>query len=87
MTFTITIRTGYKDYTLRVERINITARSEQFRIVARNKTIVLETNRPFFRNKGLKHRKPDWKLIEGHLESRYGLESLSQAIMNKIELQ
>ncbi len=85
MFFTITIRTGYKDYTLRVEHINITPRSEQFRIVARNKTIVLETNRPFFRNRGLKHRKPDWKLVEGKLESGYALESLSEAIMKIIE--
>lgn len=84
-TFTITIQEGYKKLSFPVERFDITERSEKFRITARNKTIVLESNRPLFRNKGLKHRIPDWKLVEGTLAYSGAIEKLSTAIMAVLE--
>lgn len=32
-------------------------------VVHGKKRIFIESNRPFFRNKGIKHRRPDYKLI------------------------
>jgi len=58
MQFQITIKKNRITYTFIVEHFYITERSERFKIVARNITIILESNRPLFRNKGLKHRKP-----------------------------
>jgi hypothetical protein len=83
--FVITLRTGFKDLKFTVEWINRTPRSEQFRIKARNKTIVIESNRPLFRNKGLLHRKPDFKLVEGQITYTKGINEIAAAIMNVIE--
>jgi hypothetical protein len=83
--FNITIQEGYKKLSFPVQRFDITGRSEKFRIAARNKTIVLESNRPLFRNKGLKHRHPDWKLIDGELSYSGAVEKLANAIMKVIE--
>ena len=84
-TFQITLKNDYKLLRFNVEHINITGISEQFRIVAKNKTIVIESNRPLFRNKGLKSRKPDFKLIEGVVLYQSGLDQVISAIMNHIE--
>ena len=73
----IKIKEGYKTLQFKVEQINVTAVSEQFKIIAKNKTIVLESNRPFFRNKNLKHRHPDWKLVEGKLAYAGAIEKLA----------
>jgi hypothetical protein len=37
-------------------------------LIARNKTLTIESNRPLFRNKGLKHRRFDLKILEGGTE-------------------
>jgi hypothetical protein len=41
--------------------------------MARNGIIVLESNRPLFRTKVLKHRMPNWKQIEGQKLSNRAL--------------
>jgi hypothetical protein len=43
-------------------------RTEYFKLIARNKTLTIESNRPLFRNKGLKHRRYDLKILEGGTE-------------------
>jgi len=58
---------------------------EHFIVYAKNKTLILESNRPFFRNKGLKNRKPNWALVDGKLAYPSGLVTLSEAIMKVIE--
>ncbi len=85
MRFRVSIKEGYKVLTFTVEQFNVTQRSEQFKVIARNKTVVLESNRPLFRNKGIKHRRPDWKLVEGTLGYQSGFERLTDAIMEVIE--
>lgn len=80
--FTITIKEGRQTTKLQVSRIALTERTEQFRVVGRSVDVVLESNRPLFRNKGLKHRRPDWKLISGSVLSA---ERIPEAIMNHLE--
>jgi hypothetical protein len=53
---------------------------ERFEVIANNKSLLLETNRLLFINKGLKHRKGTWKLISGHLNYTYHLEKIQEAI-------
>ena len=81
MRFKIKIRYSGNWYRLIVEQFDKDERNEKFRIIAKNKTIVLESNRPFFRNKGMKHRKPDWKIIEGTVSSISGLEDIKKLIL------
>ncbi len=85
MTFYISIKEGWKTLHFSVERLNVTLVSEQFKIIAKNKTVVLQSNRPLFRNKGLQHRRPDWQLVGGELTHATGMEKLINAIMLVIE--
>lgn len=63
--FTITVFVGRNTYNYKVEKIYETAQIEHFKLYARNKNWVFSSNRPLFREKGLKHRKYDMKLIKG----------------------
>lgn len=85
MTFWITIKNGYRNHQLKVEQIELDSRTEHFKIIGHNKSIVLESNRPLFRNRGLKHRKPDFKIVEGKVKYGGSIDILVTAIMDKIE--
>lgn len=84
-TFTIQIKSGYKTHKIKVQHVPVDDRVEHFKLLGRNKTIVLECNRPFFRNKGLKHRRPDWKLIEGKIDHQTSLDPVKDAILEYLE--
>lgn len=49
---------------------------EHFRIVAWNRSIVIECNRPFLRSRGLKHRRIQWKLKEGTMSNSQLFETI-----------
>lgn len=87
MEFEILIRTGNSDYMLKVERFNETKISEQFKISNRSGTkfVIIQSNRPFFRNKGLKKRKPNFEVIEGKVLYKKYLEEAFIKIMQVIE--
>lgn len=57
--FIVPFKYNWKTYKLKVEQISLTERKEQFRIGTLRKHMIIETNRPLFRLKGLKHRKPE----------------------------
>lgn len=87
MKFEIEIRTGYKEYRLLVEQLNITKVSEQFKISNQSgtKSVTIQSNRPFFRNKGLKKRKPNFELIEGKVTYTKYLKEAFIKIMQELE--
>ena len=84
MIFWITIKDGYKNHKLLVEHISINSHKERFKISGRDKFIVLESNRPLFRGKGLKYRKPDWKLVEGEVKYTGGLLDQVKEAINEL---
>lgn len=84
--FTIQIQSGYRKYTIKVLHIPIDQRTEQFKLQGRNKTVVLESKQSFFRNRNLKHRKPDWKVVEAKVEHLSSLEPVKEAILKHLEL-
>lgn len=47
--------------------------SERIKVSGRNRSIVIKSNRPFLLSKGLKHRRVDWKLVEGEINSPFVL--------------
>jgi hypothetical protein len=87
MEFEIMVRTGNSDYTMKVEQLNVTKVSEQYRISNQSgtKCIIIQSNRPFFRNKGLKKRKPNYELKEGKVLYKKYLDEAFIKIMQVIE--
>jgi hypothetical protein len=81
MQFSILVRHNWKDYRYQVEHQVINERKEHYIIKAKNKTLVIESNRPYFRNHpGLKKRKPELKLIEGEVLNQSFLVKIFEAI-------
>jgi hypothetical protein len=68
MYYTITIKHDNKLYKYLVKHTLINHRREHFELIARNRSIIIESNRPLFRNKGLKHRRYDLTLVNGNTE-------------------
>jgi hypothetical protein len=68
-----------------VEHMPISSQEEHFIITARNGSLILSSNRPLFRNKGLKKRPPDFKLIQGTTSDISFLEDVVNAIMRVME--
>jgi hypothetical protein len=54
---------------------------ERIKIIGKNRSIVLQNNRPLLQSRGLKSKRIDWKLVEGELHNSYVL----QAIIKKLE--
>lgn len=87
MEFFITVKSGYRNYRLKVQHILVDDRYEHFKVIARNKTLLLQSNRPFFRKRGLKHRRPDWKLLDGEIFHGAVYEQILEQIMKVIDAQ
>ena len=85
MKFRINIGEGRKSIRLSVERIHLDERTERFMVAGRNGSIVVESNRPLFRNKGLKHRRADWKQIEGQNLSTHTIEKICAEILRHLD--
>lgn len=61
----IRLRHGVKTYRLKVEKIYHSDQVIRYRISGNNRSVVMQSNEPLFRNRGMKHRRPDWKIWEG----------------------
>jgi hypothetical protein len=46
-------------------------RSERIRVSGGNRSIVIQSNRPLLLSKGLKHRRIEWKIVEGDMNSPF----------------
>lgn len=63
----IIIKDQYKNYRLIVEYTKVDSRKEHFKVSSKTSYLLISSNRPFFRSKGLKHRRPDYDIIEGRV--------------------
>lgn len=75
------VRFDQKDIQLKATRIHQSEQAEQIKVSGRNRSIVLQSNRPLLRARGLKSKRSDWKLVEGKMNNSYVLE----AIIAKLE--
>lgn len=75
------IRFDQKDLHLKAERIYLSEQVERIKVMGKNRSIVLQSNRPLLRLKGLKNKRLDWKLVEGQMNNSHVL----QAIILKLE--
>lgn len=85
MQFWITFRTGFRDAHYLVDHVVVNKREEHFKVIARNGTVTFSSNRPLFRNKGLKKRRPDYVLIEGSIPNKSAEHQLVEAIQRYVE--
>lgn len=63
--FMLHVTVDRKVYRMQVKQTYLSLQVEQFTITAGDKTLSLQSNRPFLRFKGLKHRGINWKIIHG----------------------
>ena len=84
MQFGIIIKHERKNIRLVIEKISASREQEQYRVIARNQSFVLQNNRPLLHHKGLKNFPITWKVIEGGYHNQYILEQITKAIEAKI---
>jgi hypothetical protein len=85
MTFPITIRHNGRNIRLVVEQVLLDKRIERYKVQARNGYVMVESNRPLWRNKGVMHRAPEWKVIESNNLHSHVLEKIYGAIEEYLE--
>ena len=71
---------------LRVEQIYTSDQVEKYEIIARNKSLTIQSNRPLLKAKGLKTRRPDYKLIAGSLQYYSLLEQIIEVLHQTLML-
>ncbi len=80
MEFRITITHERRTLRLTMIRIAIDAHKEQYKVIARNRILLLETNWPFFHTRGLIYRRPDWKLVDGSITYAPVYQAIVEAV-------
>ncbi|MBK5271909.1 MAG: hypothetical protein JJE22_12930, partial [Bacteroidia bacterium] len=80
--FKIVIRHDGRYIRLIAEQIYLSDQLEKYRVTAKNKTLTFQSNSPLLRTRGLKYKKPDWKIIEGNLDNSY----LTGEIISQIQI-
>jgi hypothetical protein len=85
MIFPIVIVYHKKPIRLSVEQLFIDDRTERYQVTGSNGIIIIESNRPLFRGKGLKRRNPDWKQIEGKSLGGTAFKLICSAIQANVE--
>jgi hypothetical protein len=76
MEFMIHIQVGDKRFRMLVTQVLAGPALEQFRIAAPNNPgnyIVLQSNRPLLRGRGLRHRRINWKVLSGNVYNQSAL--------------
>ena len=53
---------------------------EQYKVIARNKTLVFSTNKPIVERRNLPDFPWTWKLVEGQLHNTHALEAITAAL-------
>ena len=74
---------GSRTYRLTVELIYEDKDVERYKGHARKnpgKYIMLQNNRPFLRSKNLKHKRFNWKVLEGEVTNRSALDKVIEIL-------
>ena len=73
-----------KVYQYHAELVQVSNQLEHIRVIAHNKTLVFQSNRPLLLAKGLKHRRVDYTLVKGTLNNSYFLGLIIKDIEKKL---
>lgn len=83
--FYITVEVERKPRRYLVEQLPDDPGFETYRITGANKSLVMRSNRPMLRVKGLKHRRPSWQVIDGAQGYSSAFDKLKDALMAVID--
>lgn len=70
---------------LKCRRIYADERVEHFEVTGRNKSITVRSNRPLLLSKGIKHRKPDYVLIAGQIQTAGVVAVIIEALHERVK--
>ena len=65
---------------LRAKIIYFTPQIEIITVTSKNKILTFQSNRPLLIAKGLKHRRINWKLVDGMLSNSHLLGAITNAL-------
>ncbi len=68
----------------RVTMVSNDGNFETLRITRDDEYLVLRSNRPMLRAKGLKHKRPDWKRVAGNMVYASYIKEIITGIENKL---
>ncbi len=74
------IRFDQRNIQLKADMIYQSNQVERIKVTGRNRSIVLQNNRPLLKSKGLKLKRVDWKLIEGEMHNSHVLQTIIQKL-------
>ncbi|MEI8073516.1 MAG: hypothetical protein WCH78_02110 [Bacteroidota bacterium] len=80
MEWRFTIRFDQRNIQLKADMIYQSNQVERIKVTGRNRSIVLQNNRPLLKSKGLKLKRVDWKLIEGEMHNSHVLQTIIQKL-------
>lgn len=72
---------------LTVEQVYLSDQLEKYKVSGRNKSLILQSNRPLLRAKGMKTRRPAWKLIEGNINDTAFLKRLIETVEAYLKIE
>lgn len=76
MEWLFSIRFDQQNIQLKADMIYRSNQIERIRVIGKNRSIILQNNRPLLQLKGLKLKRIDWKLVEGELHNSHVLQSI-----------
>ncbi|MFT3680713.1 MAG: hypothetical protein QM791_23740 [Ferruginibacter sp.] len=82
--FYITLRHNYKNYKVLVVRTKVTKTAEQYSVIGRTKTVVVENNRPTWVSMMVRHRM-EWSKVSGDLPYNSNYNDIYMAIEDYIK--
>ncbi|OLY91776.1 hypothetical protein SAMN05444008_10924 [Cnuella takakiae] len=80
MRFHLTIPHGIYTFRFDVEAAGKDKHFEQWRLVAGDRVVVLQSNRPMLQARGLKKKPVTWKVVEGEVKDEKALAKVCKAI-------
>lgn len=80
MKFEITPIINGKARTFQIEKVAVTGTTESYLVTIKDRSVILQTNRLFFRRRRLMHRKGSWTVIEGTFKNPYAIEKITAEI-------
>lgn len=78
--FRILIIHDRKRYEFNVEKLPSDAAFDYYKVIGRNKSIILKNNAPILRRNNLKSRRPTWQVHSGEIWNKIFTEEIVKAI-------
>lgn len=74
-----------KSIRLRAKIIYTTPLIEIITVTGRNRSLTFQSNRPLLLAKGLKHRRINWKLVDGTLSNSHLLDTIIRTLESRLK--